>query len=63
MKLTGYITIKVDIECPDGMDEAEVFQAVGSECDYSVKFNQDGIAVTDTELLCLDSDWSGPTLC
>lgn len=57
MRVVGYLIVKVEIECPEGSDPEEVRETIGSEADYSVSYNEDGIRITNTEILGVsDSD-------
>lgn len=53
-EITGYVTIRIRVECADHLDPEEVLDEIGSNCDYNVEYTSSGgdhVQVVDTELL------------
>ena len=53
MRLIRYVTIKIVIEAPDGLDQDDIAQEVASECDYSLSYSHECVHVVETELVAI----------
>ncbi len=56
-EITGYITLRVKITCPDNRDNDDVLDDVGSNCTYQVGYDCDleHVKVEDTEILSCEA--------
>ena len=51
MKTTVYLVVKLEVEHNPTPDLEELAQHVSSECSYDVSMDEDGIVISDTEIV------------
>ena len=47
----GYVTIRMNFDYPDGQNVDKVFYDIVSEMDYSMNHDENGVKITDTEII------------
>lgn len=46
-----YVVIKVNVEHPDDLEEDDLCELIGNDCDYDVEYNHNDIKIMGTELV------------
>lgn len=52
-----YVIVKIKVSVDEDKSIDEIEEIIGEDCDYEIAYNDNGILITDTELLSVSTDF------